>query len=96
MAALLLAVQANAAPAEAAPPLVGVALHGPLTWGNTDPGRTAYAWPLYEGTKYDVPVNLLRQVKAAGFDFIRLTVDPGPLLAFQGDSATPSTGAWST
>jgi endoglucanase len=74
-----------AAPAEASPPLKnGVALHGPLTWGKTDPDRTTYAWPLYEDPRYDVPVALLRKVKAAGFDFIRLTVDPGPLLAFKG------------
>ena len=31
-----------------------------------------------------MPVELLRKVKAAGFDFIRLSVDPGPLLALTG------------
>ncbi len=77
---------AIAGTAEASPPLAtGVALHGPLTWGLTDPARTTYAWPLYEDARYDVPVDLLRQVRAAGFDFIRLTVDPGPLLALQGE-----------
>ena len=34
---------------------------------------------------YDVPTALLQKVKAAGFDFIRLSVDPGPFLGFTGD-----------
>jgi endoglucanase len=67
------------------PPLRGgVSLHGPMTWGRTDYDRLAYFWPVYDLPRYDVPTGLLSQVKAAGFDSIRLTVDPGPLLALTG------------
>jgi hypothetical protein len=80
------AAGAPAARTPGGPPLLrGASLHGPLTWGKTDPGRTTYTWPVYPAGAYEVPTDLLRQVKAAGFDFIRLTVDPGPLLAFRGD-----------
>lgn len=62
----------------------GVGLHGPLTWGVKNADGTGYAWPVYQGEKYQMPTDLLRKVKESGFDFVRLTVDPGPLLAFQG------------
>jgi endoglucanase len=85
VAGLLLIQAGPAVGADFGPPLMqGVSLHGPLTWGKTDPDRTGYAWPVYDGSAYEVPVELLRKVKAAGFDFVRLTVDPGPLLAFRG------------
>jgi hypothetical protein len=67
------------------PPLKnGVGLHGPMTWGRTDAAHTQYTWPVYADAKYDVPVALLAKVKAAGFDMIRLTIDPGPFLAAKG------------
>lgn len=62
--------------------LNGVSLHGPLTWGRTT--GNGYLAPVYDGPRYAVPVNLLAQARAAGFDFVRLTVDPGPLMALQG------------
>ena len=46
--------------------------------------RTDYAWPPFE---LDRPVPRaadLRRLRAAGFDFIRLPVDPGPFLSFAG------------
>ena len=68
-------------PALAGPPLKnGVALHGPMTWGRTNAAQTWYAWPVYTSPAYDVPTALLQKVKAAGFDYIRLSVDPGPFL----------------
>jgi len=63
----------------------GVSLHGPLTWGRCDASRTGYLDPVYDDPKYVVPTELLRKTKAAGFDFIRLSVDPGPLLALEGE-----------
>lgn len=62
----------------------GVSLHGPLTWGRKNSDRTGYLLPVYDAPQYETPVELLRKVKAAGFDFIRLSVDPGPLLALTG------------
>lgn len=64
--------------------LNGVSLHGPLTWGRANADRTGYLTPVYDDPKYDTPVELLQKVKKAGFDFIRLSVDPGPLLALTG------------
>jgi len=67
------------------PPLrAGVSLGNVLTWGRTNRARTEYASPVYEGREFAVPVDLLRKVKACGFDFIRLTVDPGPFIALKG------------
>lgn len=63
----------------------GVSLHGPLTWGRANADRTGYLQPVYDDDpRYVLPVELLRRVKAVGFDFIRLSVDPGPLLALTG------------
>jgi hypothetical protein len=55
-----------------------------MTWGRTNSTQTWYAWPVYQGAQYDVPTSLLTQAKAAGFDYVRLTVDPGPFLAYTG------------
>ena len=56
-----------------------------MTWGRGNAAQTWYAWPVYTSPAYDVPTALLQKVKAAGFDYIRLSVDPGPFLAFTGD-----------
>src|SRR5262245_2930502 len=72
------AIAADAPPLEA-----GVGLHGPLTWGHTDAAHARYLTPVYAGAEYALPLPLLREVKASGFDFIRLSVDPGPLIALE-------------
>lgn len=59
----------------------GIGYHGPLTWGLTQPGRTGYQWPPYSATQYDADTGLLAQLKEAGFDHVRLSIDPGPFLA---------------
>lgn len=59
----------------------GIGYHGPMTWGMTQPGRSGYQWPPYRAAQYDVDVGLLAQLKAAGFDHVRLSIDPGPLIA---------------
>ncbi len=41
-----------------------------------------YSWPPFIGARYEVSDQLLQNLKVAGFDFIRLTVDPGPFLQF--------------
>lgn len=46
--------------------------------------RTDYDWPPFQ-TNRAVPVaSDLRALRSAGIDFVRLPVDPGPLLAFEG------------
>lgn len=63
----------------------GVSVHTMLNWARLvpgDPGR--YAEQPFAGADYELPEALIRNVKAAGFDFVRLTIDPGPFLQLQG------------
>jgi endoglucanase len=63
----------------------GVAIHNMMNWAavrDTEPKQ--YIAPAFVGPPYETPDALLRNVAAAGFDFIRLTVDPGPFLQFAG------------
>lgn len=46
--------------------------------------RTDYAWPPYQDQRPVPRPSDLRRLAAAGFDFIRIPVDPGPFLAFSG------------
>jgi hypothetical protein len=61
----------------------GVAIHNMMNWAaveRTDPRR--YAWPPFAGAPYETSDVLLRNLARVGFDFIRLTLDPGPFLQF--------------
>jgi endoglucanase len=63
----------------------GVAIHNMMNWAAVEPGQpTKYMAPAFSGPPYETPDALLRNVAAAGFDFVRLTVDPGPFLQFTG------------
>jgi len=84
------------APAAAAPLELhrGVAVHEWLNWSPLNPDGT-YLWPPYqtqeEWLARDRPASdwgagdKFELIRSLGFDFIRLTVDPGPLLATEGD-----------
>jgi endoglucanase len=61
----------------------GVAIHHMMNWAaveRSDPRR--YSFPPFVGASYETSDRLLQMVAAAGFDFIRLTLDPGPFLQF--------------
>jgi len=75
----------SVAPSEASGPALkkGVGYHQTLTWGERTPDGQGYARPIYTAEQYRLDVNLLAQVKKAGFDHIRLSVDPGPYLYFK-------------
>src|SRR5262249_228818 len=61
----------------------GVAIHNMLNWAAVEPlDPRRYSWPPFIGANYETSDMLLRNVARAGFDFIRLTVDPGPFLQF--------------
>jgi hypothetical protein len=50
--------------------------------------RTDYAWPPFQEQR-PVPTRLdLQRLRSAGFDFIRIPVDPGPFLSFTGEPRT--------
>lgn len=91
-AALLVAL---AAPVAAAPLELhrGVGIHEWLNWSPINPDGT-YVWPPYRtiaqwlaadrpATDW-APGDQFARIRQMGFDFVRLSVDPGPLLATQG------------
>jgi hypothetical protein len=64
----------------------GVGVHRPLNWASVlPPDRSQYAWPPFASPAHDVPDALIEQIRRSGFDFVRLTVDPGPFLQMTGD-----------
>jgi hypothetical protein len=63
----------------------GIGVHSLLNWGALDPARSGrYTARPFSGPDYDLPEALLRAVAEAGFDFARLTLDPGPFLQLAG------------
>jgi hypothetical protein len=46
--------------------------------------RTDYGWPAFQDTRAVPRPEDLRRLNAIGLDFIRIPVDPGPFLAFDG------------
>ncbi|MGN6487335.1 MAG: glycoside hydrolase family 5 protein [Devosia sp.] len=96
IAALALLAALAAAPAAAAPLELhrGVAVHEWLNWSPLAPDGS-YRWPPYqteaEWLSRDRPASdwpagdPFALIRSLGFDFVRLTVDPGPLLATSGD-----------
>ncbi|WP_095200590.1 glycoside hydrolase family 5 protein [Mesorhizobium carmichaelinearum] len=47
--------------------------------------RTDYDWPPFQSQRPVPTPDDLRRLRATGLDFIRLPVDPGPFLAFEGE-----------
>lgn len=97
--AALLAVLMTATVLQAAPLQLrrGVSLHGWLNWSPLGAdGR--YRWPPYRTVEQwlgaDRPLtdwpdgNEFKRIRALGFDFVRLTVDPGPILDNDGARRT--------
>jgi len=65
----------------------GVAIHNMMNWGAVQATQSEkYEIAPFRGPTYETPDALLRNVAAAGFDFIRLTIDPGPFLQLTGES----------
>lgn len=61
----------------------GVSIHEWLNWAPlTEAGD--YRWPPYNDLEEWGSARDFTRIKALGFDFVRLTVDPGPLLASDG------------
>ena len=48
------------------------------------PPSRAYDWPPYQADRVVPDAADLAMLRAVGFDFVRIPVDPGPLAAFQG------------
>lgn len=94
MLALLLALLAGGATAAPLPLARGVNIHEWLNWSPLA-ADGSYRWPPYRSVAEwlaggrsagDWPAtDPLADIRALGFDYVRLTVDPGPLLATEGE-----------
>ena len=63
----------------------GASVYSLLGWGDLKPGDTSHYRPAPFATSLDsAPDALLRNAAKAGFDFIRLSVDPGPFIQLTG------------
>ena len=56
-----------------------------FTWPRYEPGGAGIAWPPYQGAPREADFAALGRLRDAGFDSIRLPVDPGPLIVFEGE-----------
>lgn len=58
---------------------------GALAWAAIEPGAAnTFAFPPFSGPAYELAPHELQTLQRTGFDFVRLAVDPGPFLQFQG------------
>jgi len=63
----------------------GVGVHRPLNWASISPADPAlYIWPPFATAEHAVADGLVARLRPGGFDFVRLTVDPGPFLQMTG------------
>lgn len=83
---LVLCGLAQQATAESGPIALkrGVSIHEWLNWSPLMPSG-AYQWPPYRPLQEWGGARDFERIKAMGFDFVRLSVDPGPLLASDQD-----------
>ncbi len=87
LAGLIGSLGATALKAGAAAPAFrrGIAIHSLMNWGHRRPDRPRhYTDDPFSGAEHMLPDALLANVAAAGFDFVRLTLDPGPFLDLDG------------
>ncbi len=63
----------------------GISIHHALNWANMPAGAGAqYVFPPFSDPTHVLAQADLNRIRSAGFDFVRLTVDPGPFLQFVG------------
>lgn len=65
----------------------GISVHGWFTWpsGAQREGARDFNWPPFGRDRLALSPDELRRLQAAGFDFIRLTLDPAPFIFFSGE-----------
>ncbi|MEW6643453.1 MAG: cellulase family glycosylhydrolase [Pseudomonadota bacterium] len=86
MAAVLAAALDSPGRADAIAPFShGVGVHRLLNWASISPADpTLYIWPPFASAEHAVADSLIARLRPGGFDFVRLTVDPGPFLQMTG------------
>jgi endoglucanase len=63
----------------------GLSVHHAMNWATLkSPSVTTYLYPAFADHGHRLDGRELRAIRSAGFDFVRLTIDPGPFLQFKG------------
>lgn len=63
----------------------GISIHHALNWAKMQAGAGGqYVFPPFADPEHLLERADLDQIRSAGFDFVRLTVDPGPFLQLEG------------
>lgn len=63
----------------------GIAISNALEWAQIEPGpERAFVFPPFAAPSNALTVDELQTLRRTGFDFVRLAVDPGPFLQFEG------------
>jgi hypothetical protein len=84
LATLLLAINPSGALA-AARFSRGIAIAHTLGWAQVEPApSTQFVFPPFRGSDRSLAYEELIELRSVGFDFVRLAVDPGPFLQFEG------------
>jgi endoglucanase len=81
-----ISIAAHAAVAEPGPRFDrGIAVTA-MAWAAVEPDAAkAFTYPPFVGPSYALRSDELQALRRTGFDFVRLAVDPGPFLQFQGE-----------
>lgn len=56
-----------------------------MNWAYANPAKSGYQWPPFGPPNHVVTDERLAAISKAGWDFVRITVDPGPFLYFEGE-----------
>ncbi|HRK24251.1 MAG TPA: cellulase family glycosylhydrolase [Beijerinckiaceae bacterium] len=63
----------------------GVSIHNLMNWGQLEPNdKTRYRWPPFASVHHQLQPQIYDNLVEAGFDFVRLTLDPGVFLQASG------------
>lgn len=63
----------------------GIGVGHPMAWATIEGGsRGGFAFPPFLDDDRAFPPTEIRALRTAGLDFVRLAIDPGPFLAFEG------------
>lgn len=84
---LLIAADTNSAHSAAAgvPFHRGIGISQVMNWARVEPGPAMqFAFPPFPEKPQAAALDEMRTLQRTGFDFVRLAVDPGPFLQFQG------------
>ena len=62
----------------------GVSIHNLMNWAQVEADKATYRWPPFGSPHHQMQPALYQAIPAAGFDFVRLTLDPGVFMQVSG------------